>query len=171
MEHVHRSVEPNGDCLLLEELAGPGIDEHSAAGRNDLDLAVDQPRHEPPLTVAIILLAVALEELAPRQADRFLDLRIAVDERQAEPPGEPSPDSRLSYPHQTHQNDGAIKTLRQIHRSKGLYSGFRARQKRRHAKNCSPAYHRPARPRRSLFPVDPSERAAHAHDRSGCPAR
>ena len=40
-----------------------GIDIGAAAGGDHADLAVDEPRNQPPLAVAEILLAVALEDL------------------------------------------------------------------------------------------------------------
>ena len=68
-EHVDRRVEPDRDRPLVEQLAGARIDEHAAAGGDHPHLAVDQPRDQPPLAVAIILLAVALEHLGRGKAD------------------------------------------------------------------------------------------------------
>ena len=60
-EDVDRRVEPDRDRALVEQLAGARVDEGAAAGRDDPDLAVDQPRHQPALAVAEIFLAVAFE--------------------------------------------------------------------------------------------------------------
>src|SRR5688500_5137064 len=58
-EHFDRRVEPDGDRALIQQLAGPRIDEHSAAGGDDPDLAVDQPGDEPSLAIAKVRLAIA----------------------------------------------------------------------------------------------------------------
>lgn len=98
-QYVNRSVEPHRDRSSLEQRSGLRIDEHAAPGRNDSNLAVDQPSDQPPLAVAIVGFAKALEQLAPGKADSLLDFGVAVDERQAEAPGEPPSDRRFSYTH------------------------------------------------------------------------
>ena len=122
-EHVDRGVEPDGDRPLVEQLARARIDEHAAAGRDHPDLAVDQARDQPPLAVAEILLAVALEHFGGGEAGGVLDRRVAVDEGQAEPLGEPAADGRLAGAHQPDEDDRTVETVCQLSHAQGLYSG------------------------------------------------
>ncbi len=46
------------------------------------------------------MFAIAFEQLGRLGTRRFLDRDVTVDERQAESPGEPAPDGRLSRAHQ-----------------------------------------------------------------------
>ena len=89
------------------------IDEDPSASGDDPHLTVDQTRDEPALAFTKILFAITLEQLAPGEADGFLDFGIAVDERQAKPPGQAAPDRRLSHSHQSDQNHRPIQTLGQ----------------------------------------------------------
>ena len=67
-QHVDRRIEPDGDRPLVEQLAGARVDEGAAAGGDDPHLAVDQPRDQPALAVAEILLAEALEHFGRRSS-------------------------------------------------------------------------------------------------------
>ena len=62
-EDVDRRVEPDGDRAVIEQLARSRVDIGAAAGRDDPDMALDQPRHQPPLAIAEIAFAKALENL------------------------------------------------------------------------------------------------------------
>ncbi len=64
----------------------------AAACGDDPHIAFDESRDEPPLAVAKIVLAVALEHLGRGKSRGILDRCVAVDERQAEPPGKAPPD-------------------------------------------------------------------------------
>ena len=171
-EDVDRGVEPNGDGALIEQLARRGIDIGATAGSNDAHIALDQARDQPPLAVAEIEFAVALEDLGGGEAGRALDLGVAVDEGQAQPAGQAPPDRRLSNPHQPHQHHRAVETLQSVTDPslfKGLYSGFAARQKPPHVPiDCS---HRPRRAdhRRTVLSVARAQAAADPHDRGRRP--
>ena len=163
-EDIDRRVEPDGDRPLVEQLARARIDEGAAAGRDHPHLAVDQPRDQPPLAVAEILLAVALEHLGGGVAGGVLDRRVAVDEGQAEPLGQPPPDRRLSHSHQPDEHHRPVETLRQIHHLKGLYSGSPRSAKAPAMPRIACPDHRPrARHRRacSSFRPLPKEQPTH----------
>ena len=146
---------------LVEQLAGARVDEGAAAGRDHPHLALDQAGDQPPLAVAEIVLAIALEHLGGGQAGRVLDRGVAVDERQAEPPRQAPPDRRLSHSHQSDQHDRPVETLRQIHMLKGLYSGFPLGKSAAMSRDIMVliillvAHHR-----RAVLPVDAAQAAA-----------
>ena len=133
-EDVDRRVEPDGDRALVEQLARARIDEGAAAGGDHPDLALDQPRDQPPLAVAEILLAVALEHLGGGIAGGILDRGIAVDEGQAEAPGQAAPDRRLSDPHQPDQHHRPVETLAQFHHLRGYTAASALGKSRRHVR-------------------------------------
>ena len=128
-EDVDRRVEPDGDRALVEKLARARVDEGAAAGCDHSDLALDQPRDQPPLAVAEILLAIALEHSAGGIAGGILDRGVAVDEWQAEPLRQPPADRRLADAHQADEDHRPVETLAEIHHLTGLYSGFRSSAK------------------------------------------
>ena len=95
--------------------------------------AVDQPRHQPPLAVAEILLAEAFEDLGGAVAGGVLDRGIAVDERQAQPLGEALADSRFTGAHQADQDDWPVEALRQLFHRRGYTWACLVGQKGRHS--------------------------------------
>ena len=116
---VNGRVKPDGDRALVQQLARSRVDVGAAARRDDSDLAFDKPRDEPPFSIAKIMLAIALEDLGGREPGGVLDRRVAVDERQAEPPREAAADRRLSYAHQPHQHDRPVKAVAEFYHSRG----------------------------------------------------
>src|SRR5689334_23463745 len=87
-ENVDRSVKPDRDRTLVEQLARGGIDIGASAGGDHSNIAFDETSDQPPLAVAKVALAVALEDFSCRIAGRVLDLSIAVDKGQAETLGQ-----------------------------------------------------------------------------------
>ncbi len=128
-EHVNRSVEPDGDRVLLEQSAGAWIDEHAAAGCDHSHLAVDQARDEPSLAVAVIAFTEAFENFARRIAYCVLDLGIAVDEGQTQPPGKAAPDGRLASAHQADENYWTVEMLGKILHGRGYTAAPKLGQK------------------------------------------
>ena len=99
----------------LSSCAGARVDESAAAGRNHPDGPVDQPGDQPPLAVAKIMLAKAFEQVRRSTIPAASSISdIAVDERQAEPPGQPAADGRLARAHQPDQHDRAIENVGQL---------------------------------------------------------
>ena len=119
-EDVQRRVQPDRDGSLIEKLASARIDIGPAARSDHPDAAlVDEPRNEPPLAVAEIVLAIAFENLSGRKAGGVLDGGVAVDERQAEAPRKASPDRRLSNSHQPHQHERPVEALPEFYHARG----------------------------------------------------
>lgn len=119
-EDIDGRVEPNRDRPLVKELARAWVDKGAAACCDDADAAlVDEARDEPPLAVAEIGFPVALEYFRRRKARRVLDGRVAVDERQAEPPREAPSDRRLSNSHQPDQHKRPVQALPEFYHSRG----------------------------------------------------
>ena len=115
----------------------------AAAGRDHADVALDQPRDQPPLAVAEILLAIALEHLGGRKAGRILDLGVAVDERQAEPLGQPAADRRLARPPSARPARSADRDAWPVPSSlRGYTAACRARQKPPPCPRTDCAHHR-----------------------------
>ena len=106
-----------------------GIDERPAAGRDDANFALDEPCDQAPFPVAEIGFAVALEDFGGRIAGGILDRRIAVDERQAEPPREAPADGRFAGAHQADKDDWAIEAGGQLFHARGYTAGRKVGQK------------------------------------------
>ena len=87
------------------------IDEGAAAGRDHPGRPLDQPGDHPALAVAEMGLAEPLENLGDAQARRRLDLRVGIDEGQAEPLRQPPADGRLARAHQPDERDRAFRRL------------------------------------------------------------
>ena len=85
-------------------------------------MALDQPRHQPPLAIAEILLAIAFINFGGAETGGILDRRIAVDERQVEPLREAPADGRLADTHQADKDDRFIKAVRQTMHGQGGYT-------------------------------------------------
>src|SRR5690606_27191374 len=85
-EDFDRSIEPDRDRALVEQRAGTWVDIRAAARGDDLNPPVEQARDQPPFAVAEVLLAISFEDLCRAQACSVLNRRIAIDERQAQPP-------------------------------------------------------------------------------------
>src|SRR5258708_30152247 len=98
-KYVDRSVEPDRDCALVQELAGHRIDIGAATRRDDSYISFDQARDQTALTIAKIALTITFEHLCGGIACGALDLGVAVDEGQAKTLGQAAPDRRLSDPH------------------------------------------------------------------------
>ena len=113
-EDIDRRIEPHRNRPGVQKLPRARIDIGAAAGGDDPHLAFDEPCDQPPLAVAEIVFAIALENLGGRQAGGVLDGGITVDEWQAEPLRETAPDGRFSYAHQSDQHDGPVETFPQI---------------------------------------------------------
>jgi hypothetical protein len=110
-EDVDRRVEPDGDRALVQQLARARIHIGAAAGRDHPDGAIDEARDKPPFAIAEIGFAEPFIDFGRRQAGGVGDRRIAVDERQAQPPGEPPSDRRFPHSHQPHQHDWPVEPL------------------------------------------------------------
>ena len=107
----------------------PAPDDADNTGGDDPDRAIDQAGDKPALTTAKILFAITLEHFRGAKTGGVLDGRIAVDERQAQPPGEAFADSRFSRAHQSDQDDRPVEALRQLFHEAGLYIGLSGRAK------------------------------------------
>ena len=90
-ENFDRSIQPDGDCASVEELASSSIDIGAAPCGDDPDIAFDEFSDEPSLTISKIVLAVALEHLGRGKSRGIFDCCVTVDERQTEPPGKAPP--------------------------------------------------------------------------------
>src|SRR5205085_5091329 len=98
-EYVDGSIEPYGYRTFLQQLTRARVHEYAAARGDDPNLSVDQAGNKPPLAVAVIGLPIALEHFTGGQSHGVLDGRIAVDEGQAEPLGQPPSDGRFPDAH------------------------------------------------------------------------
>jgi hypothetical protein len=74
-------------------------------------LAIDKPRNQPPLAIAVVSLTISLEDFSGREADGIFDRAVAVDERQPEALCKPPSNGRLPHAHQPHENDWSIELL------------------------------------------------------------
>ena len=128
-QHLDRGVEPDGDRALVENLAGAGVDESSAAGCDDANFSLDEPSDKAPLAVAEVGFAEALEHLGGRIAGGILDRRIAVDEGQAEPLREAPADGRFAGAHQADEDDWAVEAFGQLFHARGYTAGRKVGQK------------------------------------------
>ena len=72
-----------------------------------------------PLAVAIIVFPKAFEDFGGGEARGILNRRIAVDERQAQPLGQPPADRRLASPHQADEYDWTVETLGEFMHAQG----------------------------------------------------
>lgn len=128
-QHIDGGIEPDGDGAIVQQVAGAGIGEGPAAGRDYPDLPVDQAGDQPPLAVAEILLAEALEDLGRRETGRILDGRVAVDEWQPEPPCQAPSDGRLAGAHQADEDDWTVEALDQMFHAWGYTAEGKLGQK------------------------------------------
>ena len=115
-QHVDRRVEPDGDRALVEQLAGARIDEGAAAGGDDPDVALDQPGDQPPLAVAEIMLAIALEHFGGRGAPAASSIATSLSTN-----GRPS---RLARRRPTVDLPTPIRPTSTIGRSEGALGEF-----------------------------------------------
>ena len=128
-QNLDRGIEPDGDRALVEDLAGARVDEGSAAGRDDTDLAFYQPGDQAALAIAEVGLAEPLEYFRGRISGSILNRRIAVDERQAEALRKAAPDGRFTRAHQSDEDDWTIETGGQLFHARGYTAGRKVGQK------------------------------------------
>ena len=112
-----------------------GSTNSAAAGGDDPDLAVDEASDQPPLAVAEIVLAEALEHLGGGVAGGVLDRGVAVDERQSEPLGQAPADRGFAGAHEADENDRAVETVWSAFPRSGLYSGRARSAKAAHSRS------------------------------------
>ena len=113
-QHIHRSVEPDGDGALVQQLARPGIDKGAAACRDHSDGAIDQTRNEAPLPVTEIMFAILFEQFGRGRPGSLFDFDIAVDEGKSQPLGQATADGRLAGPHEANEHDRPVKHVGQL---------------------------------------------------------
>ena len=104
-QHLEFRLQPDRDARGGDALAGDGVHEGAAAGREHLLALVEQASDHLAFAVAEIGLAEALEDLRDGHARPGLDLGVGIDERQAQPLGEPASDRRLPSPHHADEDD------------------------------------------------------------------
>ena len=114
-QHVDRGVEPDGNRALVEQFAGAWIDEGAAAGGDDPDVAIDQPRDQPALAVAEIMFAIAFEQtsaaLAPAASSIATSLSTNGRPRRLR---QAPADGRLAGAHQADEHDRSIEMFDQL---------------------------------------------------------
>ena len=128
-QDFHRCIKPDRDRALVEKLPRPGIDKSAAASGNDPYRAVDQPCHEPALSIAEIAFSESLEQFSRANARGFLNFGVAVDERKTQPAGQAAAHGGLACAHQPDKHDRPIKRNGQLLHGTGLYIAAQGRAK------------------------------------------
>ena len=106
-QNLDVGLEPKGDPLGPGDGPGVRIHEGAATGRQDLGAAFEEPRDHPRFGGAEFGLAVGLEDFRNAPLRGFFDLRVGVDERNAQAGCKPATHGRLAGPHHPHQHDRA----------------------------------------------------------------
>ena len=104
-QDVEVRLQPDRDALGSDPFARRRVHERAAAGRKHLGSLVEQAGDHLALAVAEIGLAEALENFGDRHPRAGLDLRVGVDERQAEPLRQTAADGGLAGAHHADQHD------------------------------------------------------------------
>src|ERR1700733_4028081 len=106
-EHVEIGFQPDRYAVLRDTLARFLVHEGAAAGRDDPRAFPQEALQDASLAVAKISLPVTGKDLRNRHARRQFDLRIGIDEIEAELLGEATSDRSFAGSHQTDENDRA----------------------------------------------------------------
>ena len=107
-QHIEIGLEPDRQGRPADRRTRLLVDEGAAAGGDDARTLAEQARHDPALAGAEIGLAVLLEDLRDGHAGRPFDLRVGIDELEAETAREASPRRGLAAAHKTDEHDGAL---------------------------------------------------------------
>jgi len=113
-ENIDRSVKPDGNRPLVEQVSRSRVDESPATGSNDAHLTLNQPRDQAAFAVAKVGFAVAFEQFGGRRPRSLLDRHVAVDEGKAKPLRQATADGGLPRTHQADENDRPVKNIRQL---------------------------------------------------------
>ena len=106
------AAQPHRNSLGADRRAGVGVHECAAAGRQHLRAAFQQARDHARLAGAEIRLAVGGEDFRDGHAGGLFDLDVGIDERNAEPGGQPAADRRLARAHHADQHHRAAAQRR-----------------------------------------------------------
>ena len=113
-QHVRIGLQPDRQAALGDFVARFLIQKGAAASGDHARPALEKTRHDAALPVAEISLAMFGENLGDRHSRGGFNLRVGVDERQAEPLRQAATGRSFTGSHEADKDDGAVsKRLRQ----------------------------------------------------------